>query len=120
MKTFLVSDLHLDAAHPEIAEQFLAFLAGEARSADALYILGDLFEAWLGDDDPDPAARTARVRSLLDRGTADFVVHNDLGEISADRHVAAIHDRKGVLVRTESKEQLARELWRLLMHGGTE
>lgn len=54
--TFLfVSDLHLDPSEPGIAAQFIEFLAGEARSARALYVLGDLFEAWLGDDDPEPA-----------------------------------------------------------------
>lgn len=39
---------------PAITAGFLRFLAGEARKADALYILGDLFEAWIGDDDPSP------------------------------------------------------------------
>jgi UDP-2,3-diacylglucosamine hydrolase len=47
----LVSDLHLSARRPETAALFLSFLAGEARAAEALYILGDLFDAWLGDDD---------------------------------------------------------------------
>ncbi|MGY1459251.1 MULTISPECIES: UDP-2,3-diacylglucosamine diphosphatase [unclassified Luteimonas] len=52
MTTLFVSDLHLDPARPEITRLFGEFLDGEARSADALYILGDLFEAWVGDDDP--------------------------------------------------------------------
>jgi UDP-2,3-diacylglucosamine hydrolase len=56
-KVLFISDLHLDPAQPAIANQFLGFLRGEARTASALYILGDLFEVWLGDDDPDPAAR---------------------------------------------------------------
>ena len=54
MTTLFISDLHLDASRPEIGVQFLAFLNGEARDADTLYILGDLFEVWLGDDDPNP------------------------------------------------------------------
>lgn len=54
MSTLFISDLHLDASRPKITDLFLAFLAGEARGSEALYILGDLFEAWLGDDDPDP------------------------------------------------------------------
>jgi len=49
-----VSDLHLDAALPQAIAQFEAFLAGRARSARALYILGDLFESWVGDDDDEP------------------------------------------------------------------
>ncbi len=63
MSTLFISDLHLDASRPEITGLFLDFLAGEARDAEALYILGDLFEAWLGDDDPDP--HHARVATAL-------------------------------------------------------
>jgi UDP-2,3-diacylglucosamine hydrolase len=79
VKTLFVSDLHLDAASPEIARQFHAFLAGEARAASALYILGDLFEVWLGDDDPDPAARATvtALRSLVDAGVRCFVLHGN-------------------------------------------
>lgn len=61
--TLFISDLHLDPVRPAITELFLDFLAGEARTAEALYILGDLFEAWLGDDDPDP--HHARVAEAL-------------------------------------------------------
>lgn len=50
MTTLLISDLHLHAGAPEIAEGFLAYLEREARHAEALYILGDFFEAWIGDD----------------------------------------------------------------------
>ncbi len=50
MTTLVISDLHLDPSRPEIAAQFHAFLAREARKARALYVLGDLFEAWIGDD----------------------------------------------------------------------
>jgi len=87
VKTLLISDLHLDASNPAIARQFLAFLAGEARSADALYILGDLFEAWLGDDDPDPAARAtvAALRSLVDSGVPCFVLHGNRDFLIGER-----------------------------------
>jgi len=50
--TLFISDLHLEADRPEIADQFLRFLETEALHADSLYILGDLFESWVGDDDP--------------------------------------------------------------------
>ena len=63
MSTLFISDLHLDASRPEVTKLFLGFLAGEARDAEGLYILGDLFEAWLGDDDPDP--HHARVAAAL-------------------------------------------------------
>jgi UDP-2,3-diacylglucosamine hydrolase len=77
--TLFISDLHLDPGAPAIARQFLAFLEGEARSAEALYVLGDLFEAWLGDDDPDPAARdiVAALRRLTDSGVPCFVMHGN-------------------------------------------
>ncbi len=52
MTTLFVSDLHLDAARPRQVALFLDFLGDEAAHADALYILGDLFEYWVGDDDP--------------------------------------------------------------------
>jgi UDP-2,3-diacylglucosamine hydrolase len=51
--SLFISDLHLATDRPRIVEQFLAFLAGQARSAAAVYVLGDLFEYWAGDDDLD-------------------------------------------------------------------
>ena len=79
MKTLFISDLHLDPATPGIQRQFLEFLEGEARSASALYILGDLFEVWLGDDDPAPASRTIvqALRALTDAGVTCFVMHGN-------------------------------------------
>jgi UDP-2,3-diacylglucosamine hydrolase len=50
-KTLFISDLHLEEDQPDIAGIFLRFLQNEARGADSLYILGDFFEAWVGDDD---------------------------------------------------------------------
>lgn len=50
MTTLFISDLHLDLSRPAIFEQFEDFVRDEAVHADALYILGDLFEAWIGDD----------------------------------------------------------------------
>lgn len=50
-KTFFISDLHLDESHPEITQKFLQFMQHLDASVDAVYILGDLFEAWIGDDD---------------------------------------------------------------------
>jgi UDP-2,3-diacylglucosamine hydrolase len=54
LTTLFVSDLHLDALAPAAGEQFRVFLAQRACAAEALYILGDLFETWVGDDDEDP------------------------------------------------------------------
>jgi len=74
-----VSDLHLDAETPAAIEQFLAFLRREARAAEALYILGDLFEAWIGDDDPEPQKERvcAALRSFTSTGVACFVLHGN-------------------------------------------
>ena len=79
-----ISDLHLDATVPEAVAQFLQFLRGEAHEADALYILGDLFESWIGDDDEEPV-RSAVCAALLEytaretpcyvmRGNRDFLL----------------------------------------------
>ncbi len=82
MTTLFISDLHLDGSRPEITRLFFDFLAGEARDAEALYILGDLFEAWIGDDDDDPhhQAVIARLQDLarvvpvaVMRGNRDFL-----------------------------------------------
>lgn len=53
MTTLFISDLHLDQSRPEIIDIFRRFIAEEAVQADALYILGDLFEVWIGDDADD-------------------------------------------------------------------
>lgn len=68
MTTLFISDLHLDEARPDITALFLRFLAEEAGRAESLYILGDLFEAWVGDDVSSPLADT--VREGLQRWTA--------------------------------------------------
>lgn len=54
MTTLFISDLHLSVERPDMTAALLSFLQGEARRADALYVLGDLFEFWIGDDDPNP------------------------------------------------------------------
>jgi len=79
MSTLFVSDLHLDAAFPDAIAQFEALLAGPAREAEALYILGDLFEAWVGDDDDDPGRERAcaALRGLAAGGVAVFVMHGN-------------------------------------------
>jgi len=77
--TLFISDLHLDGERPEITAQFLDFLEREVRQAHALYILGDLFEAWIGDDDPDPDKRRviAALRSLTQGGVPVYFIHGN-------------------------------------------
>lgn len=79
MARLFVSDLHLDASAPAAIEQFLDFLHAHARSAEALYILGDLFESWVGDDDEDPQKLRvcAALRDLAATQVAAFVMHGN-------------------------------------------
>lgn len=79
MTTLFVSDLHIHQGQPEIGAQFATFLAGEARTAEALYILGDLFETWVGDDDPNPhyAETKQQLRGLTDTGTPVYFMHGN-------------------------------------------
>lgn len=71
-----ISDLHLTPEQPATVELFLAFLRRRARKAEALFILGDLFDAWIGDDDdeaPYPAIRQA-LRALTTKGTRCAII----------------------------------------------
>lgn len=79
MTTLFISDLHLDGSHPHITDQFLEFIERDAKHAQALYILGDLFEAWIGDDDPDPdKQRSLRaLRSLTSSGVQTYLIHGN-------------------------------------------
>lgn len=79
MTILFISDLHLDGSHPEITDQFLDFLEHDARGAQALYILGDLFEAWIGDDDPD-ADKARAMQALADltrSGVQTYLLHGN-------------------------------------------
>jgi UDP-2,3-diacylglucosamine hydrolase len=79
MSVLIASDLHLDGALPEAIAEFESFLSGPARAAEALYILGDLFESWVGDDDDDPdrARVCAALRALTRAGVACHVCHGN-------------------------------------------
>ena len=90
MTTLFVSDLHLDPGQPEIGEQFAAFLAGPARSARAVYVLGDLFEAWLGDDDPEPhyAAACDALAALTASGVKGYFMHGNRDFLVGDAFCA--------------------------------
>ena len=91
MTTLFIADLHLDPGRPAITELFGRFIEEQARGADALYILGDLFEAWVGDDDPsDAGARVAgKLRALADSGVPVYFIRGNrdflLGEAYARR-----------------------------------
>ena len=75
----LISDLHLQEERPDITRAFLELIAGRARDTQALYILGDFFEAWIGDDAMSPFQRTIcqALRELSDSGTSIFLMHGN-------------------------------------------
>lgn len=79
MTTLFISDLHLEVDRPDIGEQFFAFLEDEAKNAEALYILGDLFDAWVGDDDPNPHYADVKkaLRALVDSGVPVYFMHGN-------------------------------------------
>jgi UDP-2,3-diacylglucosamine hydrolase len=78
-ETLFISDLHLGPMRPAITRRFLNFLAFRAPGAKALYILGDLFDTWVGDDDPSPPGR--KVKAALQRlgasGTRIYFQHGN-------------------------------------------
>lgn len=73
--TYFISDLHLDCARPDVSRALVQFLL-EHRNCDALYILGDLFEAWIGDDDDSPIATetAAAFKSFSDAGPDLYIM----------------------------------------------
>jgi UDP-2,3-diacylglucosamine hydrolase len=79
MTILFIADIHLGEEHPGISERFVSFISGQTRQAEALYILGDLFEAWVGDDvitaDQQPAI--SALRELTTRGVPVYVMHGN-------------------------------------------
>ncbi len=75
----LISDLHLEEKRPDITRAFLHFLATRARQAEALYILGDFFEVWIGDDAMTPFQQSIAdaLRALSERGTRIYLMHGN-------------------------------------------
>jgi UDP-2,3-diacylglucosamine hydrolase len=79
MSTLFISDLHLEDSRPESAVVLMGFLSGPARSADAVYILGDLFEFWIGDDALSASARAVAqaTSELAASGVACYFMHGN-------------------------------------------
>jgi UDP-2,3-diacylglucosamine hydrolase len=114
-----VSDLHLQASHPMTAATFLRFLAERAAAAQQLYLLGDLFEYWAGDDDiADPFHHTivSALRALSDAGVAvfwiagnrDFLAGQGFADAAgltllAEPHVITVAGQRIVLVHGDAE-----------------
>ena len=79
MTTRFISDLHLEEARPDITDAFLAFLNDKAMGIDALYILGDFFEAWIGDDEKTPLQDQVAValKEVCNSGTELYLMHGN-------------------------------------------
>ncbi len=98
LHSLLISDLHLAAERPQITEQFLRFTTDIAPQAVALYILGDLFEYWAGDDDTDTLGvqTAAALAALAARGTRVFLMQGNrdvlMGRMFVERSGATLLD----------------------------
>lgn len=115
MSVLFISDLHLEAERPDITRAFLHFLATRARTAEALYILGDFFEAWIGDDGMDEFQHSiARaLRELADSGTRIYLMHGNRDFLIGK---AFCREARCTLLRDPSLIDLGGENI-LLMHG---
>lgn len=115
MHVYFISDLHLEARRPDISQAFLYWLANDARRANTLYILGDLFEVWVGDDycDEFTTGVIAGLKALSDTGTNVFVMHGNRDFLLAEGFAKATGC---TLLPDPSIIQLGQEKV-LLMHG---
>jgi UDP-2,3-diacylglucosamine hydrolase len=115
--TLFISDLHLSDERPEITALFSLFLRNDAAKANALYILGDLFEVWLGDDAVLPAYRPVveGIRTLASGGVPVYVMHGNRDFLIGAGFVRQTGCR---LLPDPSVIDLAGERT-LLMHGDT-
>jgi len=118
VSALFISDLHLSEERPAANEQLIDFLEGKARSADALYILGDLFEYWIGDDDleePFNAVMAGMLRALTRDGVPVYVMHGNRDFLIGERFCAATG---AVLLEDPSVIHVGEEKI-LVMHGDT-
>lgn len=79
MHTLFISDLHLTPKRPDITQCFTKFMREEAIHADALYVLGDLFDFWIGDDDPTEFATQIKTefKNLVGLGVPVYFCHGN-------------------------------------------
>ncbi|WP_024548974.1 UDP-2,3-diacylglucosamine diphosphatase [Siccibacter turicensis] len=117
MATLFIADLHLCPEEPAITAGFLHFLAGPAREADAIYILGDLFEAWIGDDEPVPLHRdiAQAIRAVVDYGVPCYFIHGNRDFLLGKRFAR----ESGMQLLPESQVLNLYGRRVLIMHGDT-
>jgi UDP-2,3-diacylglucosamine hydrolase len=113
-----ISDLHLTEERPAANEQFIDFLEGKARSADTLYILGDFFEYWIGDDDLDSpfnAVMAGMLRGLTQHGVPVYFMHGNRDFLLGERFCAAT----GAQLLPDPTVHEIQGIKTLLVHGDT-
>lgn len=90
MATYFISDLHLEPARPDITSLFCDFIQNLHGKADALYILGDLFEYWIGDDHQHTLSNTVSdaLKSLVDSGVKVYFIHGNRDFLIGDSYAA--------------------------------
>jgi UDP-2,3-diacylglucosamine hydrolase len=90
--TLFISDLHLCTSHPHVTRLFQQFAHDIAPKADSLYILGDLFEYWIGDDDladPFNASTATTLRKISDGGVKLYFMHGNRDFLLGEKFAAA-------------------------------
>lgn len=117
MQTLFISDLHLDPDRPRITGLFLDFLRRHAIHAEQVYVLGDLFEVWIGDDDETPFNREIidSLRTLVDAGVPVYLMHGNRDFLLGEQFETASGCR---LIPDPTVIELYGEPT-LLMHGDT-
>ena len=118
MPSLFISDLHLTEERPEANERFIELLEGKARGADALYILGDFFEYWIGDDDleaPFNAVVAGLLGELSRRGVPLYLMHGNRDFLIGERFCAAT----GAKLLADPTVHEIQGVRTLLMHGDT-
>ena len=117
MTTLFISDLHLSNCRPAITDCFLTFLEESAARIEALYILGDLFEAWIGDDAADPQQQliAAALKRFTDSGKPCYFTHGNRDFLVGNRF--CIETGVQVLAEATVIDLYGEKV--LLMHGDT-
>jgi UDP-2,3-diacylglucosamine hydrolase len=118
LSTLFISDLHLCAGRPHSKHSFLGFLEREARDAHALYILGDLFEYWVGDDDladPFNATVVTALSKLAGSGVPVYLMHGNRDFVIGDAFARA----SGATLLPDPTVLSLYGQQTLLMHGDT-
>ncbi|MCC8381717.1 UDP-2,3-diacylglucosamine diphosphatase [Xenorhabdus sp. PB30.3] len=117
MSTLFIADLHLSEQEPAITAGFLRFLREDAIHAESLYILGDFFDYWIGDDDPNPlhAEIAQALNSLKQKGVSCYFIHGNRDFLLSSRFAK----ESGLILLPQEKvlELYGKRI--LILHGDT-